>query len=57
VWKIALRRTTVDVLLSGDASILKAPLFIQQGYTKGTRDKQDISYQRPLSLDQAPERW
>jgi hypothetical protein len=56
-WKIALRRTTVDVLLSGDASILKAPLFVQQGYTKGLRDERDISYQRPLSLEQTPERW
>ena len=26
-WKIALRRSTVDVLLSGDASILKTPFF------------------------------
>jgi hypothetical protein len=56
-WKISLRRTTVDVILSGDASILKAPLFIEQGYGKGTRDKRDVSYQRPLSLDQTAERW
>jgi len=56
-WKIALRRTTVDVLLSGDASILKAPMFHDQGYNKGMRDKADISYQRPLSLDETPERW
>jgi hypothetical protein len=56
-WKIALRRSTVDVLISGDASILKAPLFSQQGYTKGLRDKRDVSYQRPLNLDVTPERW
>lgn len=56
-WKIALRRSTVDVLISGDASILKAPLFVQQGYTKGIRDKRDVSYQRPLNLDVTPERW
>jgi SnoaL-like protein len=56
-WKIALRRSTVDLLLSGDASILKAPLFIEQGYAKGTRDKRDVSYQRPLDLDAAAERW
>jgi hypothetical protein len=56
-WKIALRRSTVDVLISGDASILKAPLFTQQGYTKGTRDERDVSYQRPLNLDETPERW
>jgi hypothetical protein len=56
-WRIALRRSTVDVLISGDASVLKAPLFIQQGYSKGVRDKRDVSYQRPLGLDVTPERW
>lgn len=56
-WKIALRRSTVDVLISGDASILKAPMFRQQGYTKGLCDPRDVSYQRPLSLDVTPERW
>ena len=56
-WKIALRRSTVDLLLSGDASILKAPLFTQQGYTKGRRDRHDVSYQRPLSLDRTAGRW
>jgi len=56
-WKIALRRSTVDLLIAGDASILKAPLFIQQGYTKGLRDKRDVSYQRPLNLDVTPQRW
>jgi hypothetical protein len=56
-WKIKLRRTTVDVLLSGDASILNTPIFKQQGYTRGARDISDISYQRPLDLEQTPERW
>jgi len=56
-WKIALRRTTVDVLLAGDASILKAPIFHDQGYGKGVRNKSDISYQRPLGLAETPERW
>jgi hypothetical protein len=56
-WKIALRRSTVDVLLAGDASVLKHPAFTAQGYTKGLWDKRDVSYQRPLSLDQTPERW
>lgn len=57
VWKIALRRSTVDVLLAGDASILQAPVFIEQGYAKGTWDRRDVSYQRPLSLDVTPARW
>jgi hypothetical protein len=56
-WKIALRRTTVDLLISGDASILTAPAFIEQGYAKGTRDKRDVSYIRPLNLNDTPERW
>lgn len=56
-WKIVLRRTTVDLLLAGNASILKSPLFVDQGYAKGLRNKNDISYQRPLSLDGATERW
>jgi hypothetical protein len=57
-WKIALRRCTVDLLLSGDASILKAPIFIQQGYIKGMRNKHDLCYQRPLALEETPaDRW
>jgi hypothetical protein len=56
-WKIALRRSTVDVLIAGDASVLKAPIFTQQGYAKGTWDKRDVSYQRPLRLDEPAERW
>ncbi|MDH4042615.1 MAG: nuclear transport factor 2 family protein [Gammaproteobacteria bacterium] len=56
-WKIALRRSTVDVLIAGDAAILKAPMFKEQGYCKGVRNKQDVSYQRPLSLDATAERW
>jgi SnoaL-like domain len=58
VWKIALRRCTVDLLISGDASILKAPIFIEQGYIKGMQDKRDLCYQHPLKLDETPaDRW
>jgi SnoaL-like domain len=57
-WKIALRRSTVDLLISGDASILKAPLFRDQGYIKGMQNKRDLCYQRPLTLDETPaDRW
>ncbi|GAB3102277.1 nuclear transport factor 2 family protein [Aestuariicella hydrocarbonica] len=56
-WKIALRRSTVDLLISGDAKILNSPIFKDQGYTKGLRDKRDVSYQRPLDLNHTPERW
>ena len=50
VWRIALRRCTVDLLLSGDASILTKAQFRAGGYIRGTRDKSDVSYQRPLDL-------
>jgi hypothetical protein len=56
-WRIALRRSTVDVLLSGDASILQAPMFKEQGYIKGAKDKADVSYQRPLTLEENAARW
>jgi len=51
-WRIALRRCTVDLLLSGDASILTKPQSRAGGYIRGTRDKSDVSYQRPLDLGQ-----
>jgi hypothetical protein len=57
-WKIMLRRSTVDVLMSGDASMINAPMFKQLGYLKGMRDRRDASYQRPLTLELTPgERW
>jgi len=56
-WRIALRRSTFDVLLSGDAQILNTPLFKEQGYIKGLRGQRDVSYQSPLDLDNTPERW
>lgn len=57
-WRIALRRTTVDVLMTGDASILSSELFKGLGYVKGMRDTRDVSYQRPLTLDETPaDRW
>ncbi|NND69131.1 MAG: nuclear transport factor 2 family protein [Halioglobus sp.] len=57
VWKILVRRTTVDVLLSGDASILSSSVFRDQGYAKGVRDGTDISYQRPPEPRSSPQRW
>lgn len=57
-WRIALRRSTVDAVITGDASMLSHPFFRQQGYAKGTRDRTDPSYQRPISLDgPEPARW
>lgn len=57
LWKIALRRCTVDLLIAGDASILEMPQFKAGGYIKGARDPSDVSYQRPLSLDKQTNRW
>lgn len=57
-WRIALRRSTVDVALSGEASFLTSSYFVEMGFVKGMRDRRDVSYQRPLSLDETPaDRW
>ena len=56
-WKIAVRRSTAEVVLTGDASMLKSPFFKEQGYVKGTRDHRDSSYARPFSLEAPAERW
>lgn len=56
-WRIALRRCTVDLLIAGDASILEMPQFKAGGYIKGTRDRQDVSYHRPMTLEGEVGRW
>jgi hypothetical protein len=57
-WRIAARRSTVDLVMHGSAALLEMPAFRAQGYPKGTRDRQDPSYQRPLDLDVPPSaRW
>ena len=58
VWRIAVRRSTVEVVMSGDASILDSDAFADRGYLKGMRDRRDVSYQRPLTLEEtAGDRW
>lgn len=58
VWKIAVRRSTVELALTADASLLQSPFFTKQGFVQGTRDARDLSYQRPLLLEtEPPERW
>jgi hypothetical protein len=54
VWRIALRRSTVDLAFSADARLLKSPAFQSQRYPKGMRGPDDLSYERPLSLDSPP---
>jgi len=57
-WRIALRRSTVEVMFSADASVLQSSFFTEQGYIRGTRDRRDLSYDRPLRLETpAPQRW
>lgn len=57
VWRIAVRRSTVEWTLTGDAAVLASKGFKKQGYVKGARDKSDLSYQRPLGIDTPAERW
>jgi hypothetical protein len=58
VWAIMVRRSPVDGMLVGHSAMLTAPAFIRQGYIKGMKDKRDLSYQRPLTLDHTPaDRW
>jgi len=57
-WRIAERRSTVELAISADPRLLQSSFFREQGYPKGTRDRRDPSYDRPLSLDTPPpERW
>ncbi|MDH6436680.1 ketosteroid isomerase-like protein [Streptomyces sp. SAI-144] len=53
-WRIAVRRCTVDLALSADASVLRTPFFKEQGFVKGTRDRDDLSYRRPLTAADDP---
>jgi hypothetical protein len=51
-WRIALRRCTLDLLLQGDASLMQSPYIAAAGFIQGQRDRSDVSYQRPLTLDE-----
>ncbi|MBL7547260.1 nuclear transport factor 2 family protein [Frankia sp. AgB1.9] len=56
VWKIALRRCTIEWAFTADASFLRSGAF--QGFLKGTWDTDDLSYARPLLPDTGPAvRW
>jgi hypothetical protein len=56
-WKIAVRRSTVELAFTADASLLQFPFFRDLGYIKGTRDHADLSYVRPLSMETTAARW
>ncbi|MFI2336547.1 nuclear transport factor 2 family protein [Nocardia rhamnosiphila] len=57
-WRIAVRRSTVEAMFLADGSVLQSPLFKQGDYPVGTRNRDDMSYARPLTIDTpAPEHW
>ena len=57
-WRIAVRRSTVEVMFIADASVLQSGFFADTGYLVGTRDRDDLSYARPLTMESpAPKRW
>jgi hypothetical protein len=57
-WRIAIRRSTVEGMFLADARVLQSSFFTEKGYLVGTRDRNDLSYERPLSMDTpAPARW
>jgi hypothetical protein len=55
-WGIVLRRATVEIPLEGKAILPNKNLLPGSGYLKGSRDRTDPSYQRPLTTD-GGERW
>jgi hypothetical protein len=57
VWRIAVRRSTVEAMFVADASVLQSSFFKGLGYLRGTRDKSDPSYARPLTLQTPAARW
>jgi hypothetical protein len=58
VWGIVVRRSTVEIALEGDATFLSKAYFRKMGFVNGMRDKRDVTYQRPLTLDETPaDRW
>jgi hypothetical protein len=56
-WRIAVRHSTVEVAMTGDASLLQTPYFRDFHFAKGTRDTSDLSYRRPLQLDAEGAVW
>ena len=55
-WKIVLRRTTVEVVMEGQARLPNGQTPPGTGYMKGSLDRSDPSYDRPLTTE-GGERW
>ena len=54
-WRILWRRSTVETALQGDASWLHEPPV--KGFLRGTRDRTDLSYNRPVEIGGEARRW
>lgn len=50
-WRIAVRRVTVEVAIEGKAHLPLGMALPGSDYLKGNRDRNDLSYQRPLPED------
>jgi hypothetical protein len=55
-WRIALRRATMEVVMTGEALTFNGQTPPGSGYLKGSRDRNDPSYHRPLTSE-GGERW
>ena len=56
VWRIALRRATVEIALQGKATLPNGNPLPGSNYLRGNRDRTDPSYERPLTTDSGA-RW
>lgn len=54
-WRILWRRSTVEAAIHGDASWLLTPPV--KGFLRGTRNTEDLSYDRPYAVGKDHERW
>ncbi|WP_019925362.1 nuclear transport factor 2 family protein [Nocardia sp. BMG111209] len=57
VWRLSVRRCTVEWVLTGNAALLAMEGFKKQQYSKGTQNTDDLSYRRPLKVDSPSEIW
>jgi hypothetical protein len=55
-WRIVLRRATVEIAMEGRAILPNGKGVLGSGYLKGSRDRSDPSYARPLTTE-GGERW
>src|SRR4051794_30355073 len=55
-WRIVLRRATVEVAIEGKATLPTGKTLPGSRYLRGSRDRDDPSYARPLTIDSGA-RW